>query len=278
MQGRDVATARPDTGSDGAEENLPVPQQSADISVTFRFYRELNDFLAKDQRQRDIVRAYSRTGSIKDAIENLGVPHTEVDLILVNGKSVDFNYLLRDGDRVSVYPVFESLDISALTRLRPAPLREPRFVLDCHLGRLARYLRLLGFDTLLPENSEDGELVRVSVEQQRILLSRDRALFRRRALQRGYWVRATNPKQQLAEVAERFQLQNVLHPFSRCTRCNGHLASVPKDAVLHQLRENTRRHFDQFWQCNQCGRVYWKGSHYDRMRALIGKLLEPRTE
>ncbi|WP_237066013.1 Mut7-C ubiquitin/RNAse domain-containing protein [Microbulbifer guangxiensis] len=250
----------------------------AGITVTFRFYRELNDFLPRSERQRDIVRHYPGAGSIKDAIENLGVPHTEIDLILVNGDSVSFEYQLLDGDRVSVYPLFEALDISTVTRLRPHPLREPRFVLDCHLGRLSRYLRLLGFDTLLPEDSDDGALVRVSVEQQRILLSRDRALFRRRALQRGYWVRATNPRQQLAEVIERFQLQNVLQPFSRCTRCNGSLRPVQKDAVQSRLRANTRRLFDQFWQCTQCGRVYWKGSHYDRMCALISNLVGRQSQ
>ncbi|WP_197409282.1 MULTISPECIES: Mut7-C RNAse domain-containing protein [Microbulbifer] len=247
--------------------------QATTITVTFRFYRELNDFLPRDQRQRDLVRRYPCAGSIKDAIENLGVPHTEIDLILINGESVDFNYQIDNGDRVSVYPMFESLDIAPLNRLRPKPLRNPRFVLDCHLGRLARYLRLLGFDTLLPEDSDDAALVRVSVEQQRTLLSRDRALFRRRALQRGYWVRATNPRLQVAEVAARFQLQNTLRPFSRCTRCNGTLRSVPKEKVLHQLRENTRQHFHHFWQCAQCGQVYWRGSHYDRMSALIGKLV-----
>lgn len=240
--------------------------------VTFRFYRELNDFLPRHLRQREFERDFLLAGSIKDAIENIGVPHTEVDLILVNGRSVDFDYLLRDGDRVSVYPVFESLDISTVTRLRPHPLRETRFVLDCHLGRLARYLRMLGFDSLFRSDYADETLLQISVAQRRILLTRDIGLLKRRQLERGYFVRATKPRQQLAEVIERLQLQGCLRPFTRCIACNGSIAAVPKQDIADLLPENTRRYFDEFFQCRDCLRIYWKGSHYERMSLLVREL------
>ena len=243
------------------------------ISVTFRFYRELNDFLPRQRRQCEFVQQYPIAGSVKDAVENLGVPHTEIDLILADGRSVDFSYQLRDGDRISVYPVFERLDISPVIRLRPKPLREPRFILDCHLGRLARYLRMLGFDSRFTPDSDDTSLLEISLEESRILLTRDHGLLKRRRLQRGYFVRATKPRRQVAEVIERLQLQSAAHPFTRCIACNGELQGVSRDMVLHRLRQNTRRYFREFFQCRTCGRVYWKGSHYERMQALVRELL-----
>lgn len=241
-------------------------------NATFRFYRELNDFLPRSRQQREFEQHFLLSGSVKDAIESIGVPHTEVDLILANGESVDFDYRLRDGDRFSVYPVFESLDISSVTRLRPHPLREPRFVLDCHLGRLARYLRMLGFDSLFRSDYADETLLQISVEQRRILLTRDIGLLKRRQLERGYFVRSTRPRKQLSEVAERLQLQNCMRPFSRCIVCNGDVSPVRKEDIVELLPENTRRFFHEFYQCRNCLRIYWKGSHYERMSLLVRNL------
>ncbi|WGL16618.1 Mut7-C RNAse domain-containing protein [Microbulbifer bruguierae] len=241
-------------------------------TLTFRFYRELNDFLAPPLRQRNFSFDFAALGSIKNAIESLGVPHTEVDLVLVNGQSVNFEYRPQDGDRVSVYPLFESLDISSITRLRPYPLRESRFILDCHLGRLARYLRMLGFDCIFYGHCTDEQLVKISVDQQRILLTRDIELLKRRALTHAYYVRATKPLNQIEEIITRLQLQNSFAPFSRCTFCNAPLVKVSKQAVWSKVPEQSRRRFNDFACCKNCGRVYWKGSHYERMQRLIEKL------
>ena len=168
--------------------------------VHFRFYEELNDFLPPARRKRDFAIPYNRA-SVKDMIESLGVPHTEVDLILANGISVDFSYLVRPGDRISVYPEFESFDIAGLTRLRPEPLRQPRFVLDTHLGKLARYLRLLGFDTLYSNSYSDAELARISAGgDKRILLTRDHGLLKRAQVTHGYFVREIVPELQAREA------------------------------------------------------------------------------
>ncbi len=236
--------------------------------ATFRFYAELNDFLSF-QHDRDIVYPVARRASVKDAIEALGVPHTEVDLILVNGLSVDFGYPLQDGDRVSVYPTFENIDITPLVRLRPQPLREPRFVLDVHLGKLATYLRLLGFDCLYTNNAHDGDLARTSNQDNRTLLTRDRGLLKHSVVSHGYFVRNIEPVAQTIEVVRRFDLFDAVQPFRRCLRCNGLVTAVPKATVLDQLLPKTRLYFDEFHRCETCGRVYWRGSHYERMQRIV---------
>ncbi len=158
----------------------------------FRFYEELNDFLPVESRRRTITVELDRGRSVKDAIESAGVPHPEVDLILVDGESVGFDRVLRGGERVAVYPVFERLDIGPLVHLRPAPLRDPRFVLDSHLGKLARHLRLAGFDALWDKDYADEEIVRISLAEKRIILTRDIGLLKRGAVERGYFVRSTD--------------------------------------------------------------------------------------
>ena len=194
---------------------------SPQSTCEFRFYEELGDFLAPGRRKRSFAHAFDGTPSVKDRIESLGVPHTEVDLILVDGEPVPFSHRLTGGERVAVYPMFESFELGQANRLRPTPLRDPRFVLDVHLGRLASYLRLLGFDTLYRNDYEDDELLRISCAQHRILLSRDTGLLKRSAVTHGAFLHATDPRRQLREVLDRFQLDARIAPFTRCARCNG---------------------------------------------------------
>jgi uncharacterized protein with PIN domain len=237
--------------------------------VQIRFYEELNDFLAPRLRKTDITHDFERRTSVKDMIESFGVPHTEVEIILVNGKSVDFSCIVQDGDRISVYPVFESLDVSPLIRLRPEPLRTPGFVLDTNLGRLARYLRLLGFDCLYSNDFEDAAVARISSEQQRTLLTRDRSLLQHRIITRGYFVRAVRPRLQVEEVLSRFDLYRLVAPFSRCIRCNGALQDVDKQAIEARLEPKTRKYFNTFRMCTDCGQIYWQGSHHERAMQLV---------
>jgi uncharacterized protein with PIN domain len=255
-----------DFDAQGRTENTKPAQ------AWFRFYEELNDFLPASRRKRRFLHTFTRRASIKDMIEALGVPHTEIEVILVNGESVDFSRVVSDGDDISVYPMFESLDVRPLLRLRPEPLRRPRFVLDTHLGRLARYLRLLGFDCLYRNDSHDDELARLSSEQQRTLLTRDRILLQRRIITRGYFVRAVQPRQQAVEVLRRFDLSGDLHPLSRCIRCNGLLEDTEKDAIRARLEPKTRRYYRRFRICPDCGQIYWRGSHFGKMTRLIESL------
>jgi uncharacterized protein with PIN domain/sulfur carrier protein ThiS len=238
-----------------------------------RFYEELNDFLPPARRKVEFEHRFDRRTSIKDMIESLGVPHPEVELILVNGRSVDFSHIVADGDRISVYPVFESLDVSSLIRLRDAPLRESRFVVDCNLGRLARYLRLLGLDCLYRNDFDDDTVSRISQQQRRIVLTRDRRLLHRKIITHGLYVRAVKPKEQVKEVLQRLDLHGAVQPFTRCTRCNGLLKAISKQTVDHRLEPKTRRYYNDFLQCEQCGQVYWQGSHHERAKRLVRELL-----
>lgn len=242
--------------------------------ASFRFYEELNDFLPPQRRKVAFEHCFERRASIKDVIESLGVPHPEIELILVNGEAVDFSYIVRDRDRISVYPVFERLNVSSLVRLREAPLRCPRFVVDCNLGRLARYLRLLGFDCYYDNAFSDDSVATISQQQQRIVLTRDRRLLHRKTITHGLFVRATQPREQVAEVMRRLDLYALSRPFSRCTRCNGPLKVVTKTAISAQLQPRTRRYFDDFLRCSQCGQIYWQGSHQRRSQALVKEFLE----
>jgi uncharacterized protein len=238
-----------------------------------RFYAELGDFLPHKRWGRDFEHAFPASGSVKDLIEGFGVPHTEVDLVLVNGRSVGFAYQVGDGDRVSVYPVFEALDIATVTSVRVQPLRVVRFAVDVHLGKLAGYLRLAGFDTSYRNDWRDQELAEIGAQERRILLTRDRGLLMRTVVTHGYLVRETRSRAQLTEVLERFDLWGSLLPFSRCSVCNGLVDRVVKADVAAALPRKTAAHYDEFWRCRDCGRLYWQGAHY---RSLLG--LFSRTE
>ena len=245
------------------------------IKLRMRFYEELNDFLPLEKKKVAFEHAVTEKSSIKDVIESLGVPHTEVDLILVNQQSVNFNYQIQEGDNVSVYPVFESFNISNVTRLRPKPLRVMRFILDVHLGKLAKYLRLLGFDVAYDNQLLDEVIVSRSNEENRIVLTRDVGLLKHKKITRGYWVRQTNSGYQVKEVLNRFDLYQLSKPFSRCIECNGLLETVNKDEVAQSLPPLTIKYYVNFVRCKQCKRIYWEGTHYLRLSKRIKEFLSP---
>lgn len=243
--------------------------------MRFRFYAELNDFLPGPDRHSTLHRDFHVAPSVKDAIESFGVPHSEVDLIVANGESVDLSYRVRDGDLVSVYPMFESVDIGPLARVRPEPLRVTSFVVDENLGGLARYLRLLGFDVVYEPGSSDGDLARISSKESRVLLTRDVGLLKRSEITHGYFVRATDPSTQTVEVIRRFDLVEALRPLERCTICNEPLRSEAIEDVEQRLPRGTMAHGSDFRSCPTCGRLYWRGAHYPRIASLIERV---RTE
>jgi uncharacterized protein with PIN domain len=242
-------------------------------TAEFRFYEELNDFLPPDRRKRPFAYAFKGTPSVKDAIEAIGVPHTEVDLVVVNGASVGWEHRLADGDRVGVYPVFESIDISPAVRLRPAPLRDTRFVLDVHLGKLARLLRMVGFDAAYDREYTDARIVAISVAERRIVLTRDRGILKTGAVTHGYCVRSSNPLEQLGEVVRRFDLASRIRPFERCMICNARLEPVARDDIADRVPRRSAEACGEFRRCAGCGKVYWKGSHYERMKKSIQALV-----
>lgn len=247
------------------------------VTATFRFYEELNDFLTPRRRKQAFTVPCAQAATTKHMIEALGVPHTEVELILVNGESVDFDRIIENGDRVAVYPRFEAMDVTPLLRAREHPLRETRFVADAHLGGLAHMLRMLGFDTLYDNHFHDDEIIAICETDGRIVLTRDRELLKRRAVTRGCYVHALKSEAQLREVVERLDLARSVRPFTLCLHCNVPLRAVDKASVLDRLPPRVREHYERFSTCGQCGRVYWEGSHFRNMRRLLdGVLLNNR--
>ena len=243
------------------------------MTATFRFYAELNDFLDRNKRQVAFSHSFFGRPSVKEVIEAIGVPHTEIDLILIDGVSSTFDDHLQGGERIAVYPVCESLELKGVTRLRPHPLRTPRFILDVHLGKLARYLRLLGFDTLYEKNYSDTEIIDKGTKQSRIILTRDLGILKQTRVVRGYFLRNTRPKKQIEEVMRRFALDKKAKPFTRCLECNTPIAKVAKEAITERLLPETRRYFESFEECPRCHRIYWQGSHYDKLKHFVESII-----
>lgn len=235
------------------------------MHASVHFYESLNDFLSRDRRDADIDYTFGLSGSVKDVIESLGVPHPEIGSIEANGIPVDFSYLVQNHDQIQVFPQNKSSILWSGS--------EPKFVLDTHLGTLSSNLRLLGFDTLYRNDYSDEELARISATEDRILLTRDVGLLKRSSVIYGYFVRATHSQKQIEEIVRKFQLSTRAKPFSRCLRCNGCLHAVAKSVVADQLPERVAEHFHDFTQCDRCHRVYWEGSHVIRMRRVLEQLL-----
>jgi hypothetical protein len=226
----------------------------------FLFLGRLNDFLPRDQREQTIRLDFRGRQTIKHLAESLGVPHPEIGPVQINSQERTLGTITQDGDQVQVYPV------------QNGSLIEPRFLLDNHLRRLAAYLRMLGFDCLYRTDYRDEELAAILQRDERILLSRDRRLLMRKAVTYGYCPRSLDSLEQLAEVIRRFDLHQQIKPFHRCLRCNYSLEAVPKEAVLDRLEPLTKLYFDEFQICPNCGQIYWKGSHYERMQRLVEQI------
>ena len=234
-----------------------------------RFYEELNDLLPAALQKTAFSYRFAQHPSVKDVIEAHHVPHTEVDLIVANGESVGFEYQLQDGDRVSVYPTFEAMDIRSIVRLRPAPLRRTAFILDVHLGTLTARLRMLGMDAVYGPEFDDDRMIEEALTTHRIILTRDRGLLQHRIVTHGYCVRSDDVVHQCREVIQRFDLGDSIRPFTRCIRCNGNLHPVRKEDIIDALQPLTRKYFDDFSACDRCGNVYWKGSHYEKLMQMV---------
>ena len=227
----------------------------------FDFDPDLQALLKRNLRGQPVDMRFQGPQSVKHLIESLGIPHTEIGPLSANGQKIGLDYITQDGDRIEVRSV-APLDLS----------NEPRFVLDAHLGRLASHLRMLGLDCLYENDYEDDELVRISVDEGRILLTRDRLLLMHKVITQGYLLRSLNSTEQLYEVVRRYDLVKWVKPFQRCMRCNHLLEPVSKQAVLHRLEPLTKKYYDDFRICPACKQVYWKGSHYERMLQLIEKV------
>ncbi len=238
------------------------------LTARFTFLPDLNTFLPPPHRAGKFLYSFESGQSIKHLIEAAGVPHTEVGQMEVNGAPVGFDYQVREGDQVAVY--------AASAANSPLP-GQARFVLDNHLGRLAAYLRMLGFDCVYRNDFDDEELAHISAEEDRILLTRDRRLLMRKLVRWGYCLRSLASQEQVIEVLRRFALFDRITPFRRCLRCNTPLKTVEKEVVLERLEPLTKKYYEEFHICPACGQIYWKGSHYEHMQSMIDKLQKQST-
>lgn len=252
---------------------MPLPMSDATSPplcaaglVSFRFHGELASFLAPPRRGRAFAVRCATDASIKHVIEALGVPHTEVGTLRVDGRPARLENRLHAGERVEVHP-------HSAPRGAPCPLSPPRFIADAHLGGLARLLRLAGFDTLYDNRIEDAALVATAVREQRVVLTRDRELLKRRDVAEGCFVHALAPERQAVEIIRRLGLAPHARPFSHCLECNAALQEVAPEAAAKRVPPAVRARYTHFSACPGCGRVYWEGSHWARMRARIDALL-----
>ncbi|MBC8004829.1 MAG: Mut7-C ubiquitin/RNAse domain-containing protein [Verrucomicrobia bacterium] len=237
--------------------------------VSMRFYEELNDYLPGSMRQAWVDNQVETQTSVGEKIQSLGIPLDKIDLILVNEHSKDFDYQLQDGDRVSVYPVFESFDISDIIQVREKPLRDPKFICDVQLGRLCKYLRMLGWDTHYSNLYTPEDLIELSLEEKRIILTRNVRLARDKQVTHALWIRSSDALEQLKEVMNKLHLSEQADPLTRCLVCNGILVPVDKQDILHRLEPRTAKYYTEYFHCLTCDQIYWKGSHYENMLKFI---------
>lgn len=260
---------------------MTTPKVITEIRITIRFYEELNDFLKNYSTKEDIVFSFNGKRSIKDLIESFGVPHVEVDLILVNGNSEGFEYIIQNNDRISVYPMFESYNVKAISKVRVKPLRDTKFVLDVHLGKLARYLRLLGFDTDYKRYRDDPELAIISQNEKRILLTCDRKLLMRSIVTHGLIIRASDPRRQILEILNRLDLWDDIKPFTRCLTCNSEIREIKEksdefNSIYSELPPNVKSWCKEISKCIGCNKVYWKGTHYDKLELFVDEIINEK--
>jgi uncharacterized protein with PIN domain len=251
---------------------------SALKTITVRCFAELNDFLPPGKKQTPFALTLKEPVTVGEVAEILGIPLSEVDLVTANGTPVGRSYRPLEGDFLAIYPVFENFDISALQTAHKEPLRISRFILDAHLGKLARYLRMLGFDSLYRNDYSDLEIIETARDQKRIILTRDKLLLQSPRMDHGYYVRSVEKHAQLTEVVKKFDLFSQFRSFTRCMTCNSELLPASKEMIRDRLDPGIYRCFDTFYHCPSCDKFFWRGSHFNRMERLIRDIITGRTE
>lgn len=237
--------------------------------VHFRFYEELNNYLPDHMRKAWIESWIESETSVGERLQSIGIPLDDIDLILVNQQSKGFDYILQDGDRVSIYPIFESFDVSAISQVREKPLRNLRFICDVHLGRLCKYLRMMGWDSLYSNQLTPQQIIELSRQEQRVILSRSVQLTRHKNVTHAWLIRSSDPLEQLKDLVTALDLSKWADPLTRCLNCNDKLVQVQKREILQRLQARTAKYYNEFFKCLTCDQIYWKGSHYENMLQFI---------
>jgi len=240
------------------------------FKIRLRFHGDLNVFLRSKAGDAVIERRLAEKTSIKDVIESCGVPHPEVDLILVDEQTVGFDHTVANDAKVEVFPVENRGTDRTEKRLQTVGIST--FVTDGHLGGLTRNLRLLGFDVAYEQNADDRQLLEVMARENRALLTRDRRLLMHGIVQHGYCPRSQNANEQAIEVVRRFDLSGLIAPFTRCLRCNAPLEEAAKADVIDELEPLTKIYYDHFRRCPDCKQIYWSGSHFPKLQKRIEEI------
>ena len=230
--------------------------------INIKFYDSLNKLLKKEKRDKELSLELKLRQSVKDLIEALGIPHTEVGMIVIDGKREEFSFILKDGQKIEVYPAFNGVEEPKFQDLIDYP---KKFILDVHLGRLAKYLRIFGIDTLYENYYSDEEIVKIALKEGRVILTRDRGILKRRVVRYGYLVKSNESKEQLREMFLNFDLLPNIKLFFRCISCNGIVERVDKEEIIEELEPLTRKYYNEFFRCAMCKKIYWKGGHWERM-------------
>ena len=251
-------------------------------AVSFIFHNYLRDMLKKKRGsvppEPSFLYHLDRKASIKDVIESLGVPHPVVGKLNINGTEAGFDYIVRDRDVVEAWPLTPPVNPLVPDILRPEALGRIAFVVDINVGKLALYLRTLGFDTVYGSDARDGILAAIARSQKRILLTRDTSLLKRKIVTHGYLLRAHDPIRQLIEVIQLYDLSSRVMPLSRCIPCNGLLVPVSKETIMDRLEPLTKKYFESFQICEQCEKIYWPGSHQEKILAFIQSVLKAAAQ
>jgi uncharacterized protein with PIN domain len=232
----------------------------------------LNDFLPHEFRQKQFVHPMKTPVTVGEAIESLRIPLSEVDLVLVNSQACSMRTHIFENDFISLFPTFETLDISELKGTHTPALRVTCFVLDAHLGKLAKYLRMLGFDSKYRNDYEDDEIIELAAKEKRIILTRDKLLLKSGRITHGYYVRSTDKHDQLREVVQKFDLYSQFRSFTRCMTCNRELVPRSKEEMEHLLPQDISNLYHEYFFCPDCNKVFWQGSHFKRMESFIRDL------
>ena len=240
------------------------------FTIRLQFFGDLDFFLGSKSQSQTVERRLSERTSIKDVIESCGVPHPEVDAILVNGQAAGFDRILVSDAEVKVFPVANRDMFKTEKHLQQTQISQ--FVADGHLGRLTRNLRLLGFDVAYAARADDRELLDIMAHENRALLTRDRRLLMHSIVQHAYYPRSQNGDQQTVEVICRFDLTQLIAPFTRCLRCNARLEDATKADIINKLEPLTKIYYMQFRRCLGCGQIYWSGSHFEKLRNQVEKI------
>jgi len=237
--------------------------------IYIRLFAGLNYFVPEPLKQKNIRLTVFGKPSVKDVNESIGVPHTEFEMVTLNGEPTEIDKHVEENDQLVVYPPFCQLPINESDVSQNMELFPFRFVLDVHLGKLAAMLRLLGFNSVYNNKLQDNEIIEIAITENRIILSRDLGIFKHSKVKRGYFPRSQDPKIQIKEVVDRYGLNEYVKPFSRCIKCNGELMPIDKALIQHKIQEKTNLYYKEFYTCKNCNNTYWKGSHYDNMKELV---------